>query len=311
MAVHFVDTTEPSPLSHEILSGRPYTFLDDAPLEERRTRAVKLRRGLPVEARDLARLDPDAIARVRDESRPRPRDADELHDLLLGARGAVRRGPGRARARRPPGWSRWSPPGARAGSRPAAGRRLWFAIERFAGVRALFPDAALHPPEPGIELAPVSLGRRGGRRRARASRRVGSRHRPRPRRAHRASGARPSRSRWRRSRRRASRCAAASARSRPPEKPSRPLEKPRWPQERRRRMRGRARRPRERSRKRRRTIRGVLRPPAAGAHPRLHPGSPAPGDRAGHRTGLHALPAALAARHAGHPDGREHRGCSP
>ena len=61
----FVDATEPSPLAHEILNGRPYTFLDDAPLEERRTRAVVLRRGLPVEARELAKLDPEAIERVR------------------------------------------------------------------------------------------------------------------------------------------------------------------------------------------------------------------------------------------------------
>ncbi|HEX3542242.1 MAG TPA: DEAD/DEAH box helicase [Acidimicrobiales bacterium] len=77
------DNTEPSPLSHEIINGRPYTFLDDAPLEERRSRAVTLRRGLPVDARDLAALDPDAIARVRAEASPEVRDADELHDLLL------------------------------------------------------------------------------------------------------------------------------------------------------------------------------------------------------------------------------------
>src|SRR5206468_3733375 len=64
------DTTEPSVLSHEILNGRPFTYLDDAPLEERRSRAVQLRRGLPVEVRDLARLDPDAIERVRDEVAP-------------------------------------------------------------------------------------------------------------------------------------------------------------------------------------------------------------------------------------------------
>ena len=83
VAVTCRDTTEPSPLSHEILNGRPYTFLDDAPLEERRSRAVTLRRGLPVEARDLAALDPDAIARVREEAAPEVRDADELHDLLL------------------------------------------------------------------------------------------------------------------------------------------------------------------------------------------------------------------------------------
>jgi len=77
------DTTEPSPLAHEIINGRPYTFLDDAPLEERRSRAVALRRGLPVEGRDLAVLDPGAIARVRAEAAASPRDADELHDLLM------------------------------------------------------------------------------------------------------------------------------------------------------------------------------------------------------------------------------------
>jgi ATP-dependent Lhr-like helicase len=83
ISVTCLDTTEPSPLSHEILTSRPYTFLDDAPLEERRSRAVSLRRGLPVDAHDLASLDPDAVDRVRQEARPDPRDADELHDLLL------------------------------------------------------------------------------------------------------------------------------------------------------------------------------------------------------------------------------------
>ena len=77
------DTTEPSVLAHEILNGQPYTFLDDAPLEERRSRQVQVPRGLPVDARDLARLDPAAIERVREEVRPGPRDADELHDLLM------------------------------------------------------------------------------------------------------------------------------------------------------------------------------------------------------------------------------------
>ena len=81
--ISFRDTVEPSPLAHEIVNGRPYTFLDDAPLEERRSRAITLRRGLPVEARDLAALDPDAIARVRGEAAPDPRDHDELHDLLV------------------------------------------------------------------------------------------------------------------------------------------------------------------------------------------------------------------------------------
>ncbi len=77
------DTTEPSVLAHEILNGHPYTFLDDAPLEERRSRAVSLRRGLSVDPRDLAAVDPAAIARVRDEAAAAPRDVEELHDLLL------------------------------------------------------------------------------------------------------------------------------------------------------------------------------------------------------------------------------------
>ena len=83
VSLHLRETTEPSPLAHEILNGRPFTFLDDAPLEERRTRAVVLRRGLPETARDLGRLDPEAIARVREEAAPAPRDAEELHDTLL------------------------------------------------------------------------------------------------------------------------------------------------------------------------------------------------------------------------------------
>jgi ATP-dependent Lhr-like helicase len=80
------DTPEPSPLCHEILNARPYAFLDDAPLEERRTRAVYARRASePASSQELGVLDPAAIARVRDEERPDPRDADELHDALVTA----------------------------------------------------------------------------------------------------------------------------------------------------------------------------------------------------------------------------------
>jgi ATP-dependent Lhr-like helicase len=76
------DTPEPSVFAHEILNARPYAFLDDAPLEERRAHAVQTRRaGDPGDAHAV--LDADAIARVRDEVRPDPRDADELHDALL------------------------------------------------------------------------------------------------------------------------------------------------------------------------------------------------------------------------------------
>jgi ATP-dependent helicase Lhr and Lhr-like helicase len=75
------DTPEPSAFCHDILNARPYAFVDDAPLEERRTQAVQTRRaGNPG---DVGALDAAAIARVRDEVRPDPRDVDECHDALL------------------------------------------------------------------------------------------------------------------------------------------------------------------------------------------------------------------------------------
>lgn len=78
-----VDTPVPSQFSHEILNANPYAYLDDAPLEERRARAVEMRRMLPEAVlSEVGRLDPSAIAEVRDESWPDVRDADELHDVL-------------------------------------------------------------------------------------------------------------------------------------------------------------------------------------------------------------------------------------
>jgi ATP-dependent Lhr-like helicase len=78
------DLTQPSPLALEVLSARPYAYLDDAPLEERRTQAVMARRWLdPETASDLGKLDADAIRRAIEELRPEPRNADELHDALM------------------------------------------------------------------------------------------------------------------------------------------------------------------------------------------------------------------------------------
>jgi len=78
------DVIEASPLSQEILNARPYAYLDDAPLEERRTRAVFQRRWLdPETASDMGKLDQAAIERVRNEVWPDPRNADELHDALV------------------------------------------------------------------------------------------------------------------------------------------------------------------------------------------------------------------------------------
>ena len=127
------DTTEPSPLAHEILNGRPYTYLDDAPLEERRTRAVKMRRGLPVEDRDLTQLDTGAIAKIREQAAPQPRDPEELHDLLLGA-GIWRDNLG---------WQRFFhelEATGRAFSFRVGTDGFWVATERSAWARALHPE---------------------------------------------------------------------------------------------------------------------------------------------------------------------------
>ena len=118
-----VDTVVPSVLAEEILNGRPYTFLDDAPLEERRTRAVTTRRGLPLDAHDLAALDPGVVARIVEQARPELRNAEELHDLLCSLVLAPPR----------PEWGDWMDVLAHSGRAmtvelPAAGAR-WVATE--------------------------------------------------------------------------------------------------------------------------------------------------------------------------------------
>jgi ATP-dependent helicase Lhr and Lhr-like helicase len=151
---HFVDSPEPSVLSHEILNGKPYTFLDDAPLEERRTRAVQLRRGLPVQAGELGKLDEAAITRVRSEAAPVVRDAEELHDLLLslvvvrpnpewGEMFCKLRDSGRAMV------VRVDEPGSAVGSRSPV--ELWCARERRTWVEAIHPGAAFAPDLPALE----------------------------------------------------------------------------------------------------------------------------------------------------------------
>jgi ATP-dependent Lhr-like helicase len=136
--VHFRETTEPSPLTHEILNSRPYTFLDDAPLEERRTRAVQLRRGLPVEARSLGELDPEAIARVRAEAAPAPRTADELCDLLSGF--IVTRPLAQLQRE-----FEALVTGGRALVAELPGGPAWCALEARARVERLFPEARFSP----------------------------------------------------------------------------------------------------------------------------------------------------------------------
>ncbi|HET7542593.1 MAG TPA: DEAD/DEAH box helicase [Polyangiaceae bacterium] len=84
IARHAVDSPEPSLFAHGILAAQPYSFLDDAPLEERRTQAVFTRRTLDVKTADeLGALDPEAIRRVREEAWPAPTSAEEVHEALL------------------------------------------------------------------------------------------------------------------------------------------------------------------------------------------------------------------------------------
>ena len=233
--LHFVDTVEPSVLAHEILNGAPFTYLDeDTEIGERRSRAVPLRRGLPVEPRELGRLDPDAIERVRAEATPDVRDADELHDLLLSLVAARPRqewaehfealasagrsfevhGPAERRpvgGHRAPGRGRGPLPRRPVRTRSPTSARLAPVLDAAAA------DEAAVTPRPG------------------PSRRLRSRHRRRPRRRHRPVGVLGD-------------------------------HRPRGPSGTR--VRG------------RRTVRAgarraVVRPPAAGPHPRLHPRAPA------------------------------------
>ena len=144
------DLTEPSPLAAEVLSARPYAFLDDAPLEERRTRAVMNRRWLdPRTAADLGRLDAAAIERVRQEAWPQPRSPDELHDALLWLTFITGEEATRG------GWQPWLAQLAADGravqlATPAGPR--WAAAERLGLLRALWP-ALERRKEQGAEAA--------------------------------------------------------------------------------------------------------------------------------------------------------------
>ncbi len=175
------DLTEPSPLALEVLSARPYAYLDDAPLEERRTQAVMGRRWLaPEDAAELGRLDAQAIARVEGEAWPEAANRDELHDALAwlgfvtqeeaGGFGAglepISRRAGRGEAGHAAGNRLHYPDSAVVSTRRCAhgssrvglkapmarlrsrGRRatLWVAAERLPQFAALWRDARLDPP---------------------------------------------------------------------------------------------------------------------------------------------------------------------
>ncbi|WP_312943647.1 DEAD/DEAH box helicase [Stutzerimonas kunmingensis] len=139
------DLPAPSPLAMEILGARPYAFLDDAPLEERRTQAVLARRWSdPESADDLGALDPEAIAAVCEEAWPEARSADELHEALT-ALGCI----AEAETAAQPQWSEWLAELARGGRATrmevAHDRVLWLPLERLTLLRAVYPQAPFQP----------------------------------------------------------------------------------------------------------------------------------------------------------------------
>ena len=134
------DLPEPSPLANEILNAKPYAFLDDAPLEERRTQAVYTRRAFEAtSAEDLGALDPAAIDRVRDEAWPDPENPDELYDALQVS-GYLTADEG-TRGREGESWTPLMQQ-LEADGRAVRTANLWVAVERLDQVRAIpRPDA--------------------------------------------------------------------------------------------------------------------------------------------------------------------------
>src|SRR5205823_10808859 len=153
------DLPEPSPLAHEILNARPYAFLDNAPLEERRTQAVYTRRSGESSASDgLGILDAAAIEEVCAEAWPRAVNADELHEALLLA--GVMTDQEIEQTIAPPNANGTQPLGCSNGDGPsclemlAAERRAgqlthtrgwWVAAERLPSLQAVYPDAGVEP----------------------------------------------------------------------------------------------------------------------------------------------------------------------
>ena len=135
------DLKEPSPLAYEIVNARPYAFLDDAPLEERRTQAIKSRRWLsPAEANDIGKLDPAAIDAVQKEAWPEATTPDELHDALLLS-GFITEKEGIENH-----WELHFHELVQAGRATAIGnepRSIWIATERVPFIQKAYPDLNL------------------------------------------------------------------------------------------------------------------------------------------------------------------------
>ncbi|HZZ64617.1 MAG TPA: hypothetical protein VFE17_03895, partial [Candidatus Baltobacteraceae bacterium] len=141
-----IDTPEPSPFCHEILNANPYAYLDDAPLEERRARAVQLRRTIRDDLDGAGILDAAVIAEVAEESWPVVRDADELHDALLTL---ITLPPVEA-------WQSWFEELVsqnRATTLNADGRPFWVSAERLQAAQLAYPQGTM---EPQIAAVPQS-----------------------------------------------------------------------------------------------------------------------------------------------------------
>lgn len=142
--VHLIsrDLPAPSPLAAEILSARPYTFLDDAPLEERRTQAVLNRRWTdPQSTDDLGALDVEAIEAVREEAWPAPTSLDEMHEALMSLACITE-----TEAQANTHWPDWLNALAESGRASHLNESLWFALERLTCLRSIYPQAKLQPP---------------------------------------------------------------------------------------------------------------------------------------------------------------------
>ena len=147
-----VDTPVPSAFSHEILNANPYAYLDDAPLEERRARAVEMRRTLPESVlNEVGALDPEAIAEVRVDAWPEARDPDELHDVLQTLIALPQNIA-----------SQWNQhfqrlvTERRAATACHNGTIYWVAADRAKSFRSIFPQAHFENELPDIEAASPS-----------------------------------------------------------------------------------------------------------------------------------------------------------
>lgn len=148
ISIHCKDLSGPSPLAHEILTARPYAFLDDAPAEERRTQAVVARRFMdPSEAADLGQLNPDAIKQVCEEAWPSISNADELHDALL-VLGCISDDEGKGMNPAQQDYQLHLKPliaSQRASILNTGKQDIWVCAERLPLLQAVFPDATLKP----------------------------------------------------------------------------------------------------------------------------------------------------------------------